>query len=60
MPYNDYRDNDYTKYRAFGTAPATNNTTLKIGRKDPTYVTAVVTTTMSGTVSGTLLRANYR
>ncbi len=57
MPYNDYRDNDASKYRAFGSAPATNDTTLKIGRKDPTYITAVEVTP---TVSGTTLRGNYR
>jgi len=57
MPYNDYRDNDASKYRAFGSAPATNDTTLKIGRKDPTYITAIEATP---TVSGTTLRANYR
>ena len=48
---------DYTKYRAAGSAPATNDTTLKIGRKDPTYITAVESTP---TVSGTTLRSNYR
>lgn len=48
---------DYTKYRAAGSAPATNDTTLKIGRKDPTYITAVENTP---TVSGTTLRGNYR
>jgi hypothetical protein len=62
MPYNDYKDNDYTKYRAFGTAPATSDTTLKIGRKNPTYVTVTQdVATISGTVSGTtILRTNYR
>lgn len=58
------KEDDYTKYRAnaistvnVGTAPATNDTTLKIGRKDPTYITAVEETP---TVSGTTLRSNYR
>ena len=50
---------DYTKYRAAGSAPPTNDTTLKIGRKDPTYITAVAVETMP-TVSGTRLRTNYR
>ena len=63
MTYGDYRDNDYTKFRSSGSAPATNNTTLKIGRKDPTYVTVIQdVATMSGTVTSgtTILRTNYR
>ena len=55
MPYNDYKDNDYTKYRAFGSAPVTSDVSLKIGRQDPTYIIAV---DITPTVSGTTLRSN--
>lgn len=57
MPYGDYRDRDYTKYRSSAAAPVTNDKTLKLGRKDPTYVTAIEATP---TVSGVSLRSNYR
>ena len=61
MAFNDYRDNDLEKYRVFsgGIPPASTDTNMKIGRQDPTYVSAVVTTTVP-TASGTVLRTNYR
>lgn len=51
----DWRDNDYTKNRNTGVIPY--NIEDKIGRKDPTYITAVE---IEPTVSGTTLRTNYR
>ncbi len=51
----DWRDSDYTKNRNTGVTPY--NIEDIIGRKDPTYVTAVENTP---TVSGTSLRSNYR
>ena len=63
MTYGDYRDNDYTKHRSSTAAPATNDTTLKIGREDSIDKVNVTTMTVSGTASlipaSPLGRRNY-
>lgn len=66
MVFNDYRDNDLSKYRVFsgGTPPASDNTNLKIGRKEATHVTHVSLvdfaddlTTVSGGAYGSYLKS---
>ena len=51
------KEDDYTKYRTIDKLNPPYEIDDIMGRKDPTYITAVESTP---TVSGTVLRSNYR